>query len=365
MEEYPAKELVARALLRVGLNLRSFQEPLRLNTATVLEAHRLGMLTGDVETAMYAATAACGVRFYSGEPLPLVAKATRDMIQQCEEYRQHAGVLALPLLQCCLNLMGRAAGDPLVLTGEAMNEEKMLRRARAEHNTGLLSFLLTMKYIVAIYLKEHEAAESVNKHLRRIINKKHPPFLPVTWTFHHFFEGIAAVASARKNQPLLSRTHQMRVARRRLQQIAEAGSQCPENMMNKVHLLDADLQACRGNFDQAESKYRQSIVFAEHEGFLPEQALACEQLADLHLQQNTSNSARKAESRLQQARAIFTKYGARLLVDQIDEKLGSLRLKPEIVVPAKGSKRWSKTDFNYGCFVPKLVDDDFQFVSCR
>jgi hypothetical protein len=52
MNKHPTKELMARALQRVGINLKTYKEPFRYCLETMVESHRLAMLTGDLETGM-------------------------------------------------------------------------------------------------------------------------------------------------------------------------------------------------------------------------------------------------------------------------------------------------------------------------
>ena len=134
--------------------------------------------------------------------------------------------------------------------------------------------------------------------------------------------------------------------------------------MNKVLLVEADLEVLKGNFDIAESKYRQSIVFAEHEGFLPEQALACEKLARMLLVHNSSGNYAKAESYLIQARSLYKTYGAVILVERITNQLESLNGSAEQVLARRKVKRVVKKPSSYGCLVPQLSERDFQLGLC-
>ena len=365
IKRHGTKELMARTLQRVGLNLRSYTEPLRYNTATMLEVRSLGMATGDVETAMYAATTACGCRFYAGDLLPSIAKDTEQCIAECMQYGQHAtSALMRPLLQSCFNLMGQAAGSPVVLTGEAMNENQVIAQARITHNTGLISMILMLKFVLATYVNDVQSAETISEQLRQVINRNHPPSFPILWTFHQFYEGLVAATIARMHgKTSFQRSHHLRIARRRLKTLQETACHCPENLMNKVHMLEGDLAVCTGKYALAESKYRQSIVFAEHEGFLPEQALACEKLAQLLLIRDPQDVA-KAEKYICQATTLYEKYGATVLASHVRARFQPVSHGADKVLPERAVKGRASGGFYNGCYVPLLSERDFQIGCC-
>ena len=359
MEKRPTKELMARALQRVGLHLKIFKDPFHVTVETLSEAHRLGMMTGDIETAMFAASSACGVRCYTGEPLFSVSIIAKQYIDLCNDYGQHMiGNLLRPIQQFCCNLMGRASGNPLILTGEAMDEKRLVREARAEHNTGLQCTVLFFKYALATYLNELAYAESISDQIRLVMDGRHP-FIPMVWTFHCFYEGLVSAARAMAyRKPSVSRNREIRLAHQRLKSIREVARHCPENMMNKVHLLQGDLFACSGKYDHAELEYRQSIVFAEHEGFISEQALACEKMA--RMLRDGCGKRDKAETYFLRALALYNTYGATILVDKITKELESCKsvAADECLDDTARRKKGTRVPFSPGCLVPMISESD-------
>ncbi|CAB9529471.1 expressed unknown protein [Seminavis robusta] len=366
LKKHPTKELMARALQRVGLILRIHKQPFRYALETLFESNRLAMMTGDLETAFYSTSSACGVKFWTGEALESVVESSFKYMQLCNDYGQHhIARVYLPVIQACHNLMGKAAENPTVLTGEIMNEKEFLARARQEHNTGLESLTLMIKYVLATYLNEVAYAESLSVQIRRLINGKLPPMVPIMWTFHQFFEGLVAVALASKHSKhSITRNRELRVATRKLKIIRRASNHCPENMANKALLIEADLAASQGKFDLAESKYRQSIVFADHEGFLAEQALASEKLA-LMLRDHTNKTAETSQYFVQ-ARNLYAKYGATILVDRVTKELevetGGRRDCDKRAAHRKRASRVAA--FSPGSWVPPLCERDLQ-IGCE
>lgn len=360
IDKFSTKELRARSLLRVALNLRSFKEPFRISCEAIMEAHRLGLSTGDIETAMWAATAACNVRLQSGQPLPAVAKSLREFIQLCEEYKQYAiGLYNRPVLQFCLNLMGGASGSPLTLTGEAMDEKKMLEQARTEHNTGLVSLILYLKCQLAVYFNEFSHAASLVAEVKRS-SKLNLPLIPMLSILSMFLEGIVgAELSKTCKLPSLQRQRYIRASRDRLKKLKEAAIHCPENMMSKVNIIEAELAACDGQYDKALSKYKQCIVFAEHEGFIHEHAISCEKTGNML--RDCCGNLSEAESYFLKARDLYKRYGAKVLENRMTRAIESCK-DFSFVVEVTKEGRGSGCLWLEGPFIPRLSDDDFAIM---
>jgi hypothetical protein len=309
---------------------------------------------------MISSSTACGIRFWTGKDLKAVLASARQCVDLCNDYGQHhIALLCRPLLQGCLNLMGSAAGSPLVLTGEIMDEEEFLNKSHAEHNTGLETFALQIKYVLAAYLGEFAYADTVAARIRQLVNGKHPPIVPMIWTFHQFYEGVVATAKAKACQkPSIARNRALRIASRRLETIRQAAEHCPENMMNKVHLMEADLDVCYRKFAKAEFKYRQSIVFAGHEGFLAEEALACEKLA--FMLRDHTKKADQANKYFDRALTLYKQYGATILVDRLTREI-EIGHRPTTDRGWLHRGRTARAPFKNGCLIPHLTECDFHF----
>jgi tetratricopeptide (TPR) repeat protein len=310
---------------------------------------------------MYSACTACGLRFWTGNDLKSVLASARQCFDLCHDYGQHhIALLCKPLLQGCLNLMGHAAGSPLILTGEIMDEKAFLNKARVEHNTGLEFFALQIKYVLATYLGEFIYAETLSAQIRHSVDGNHPPVVPLIWTFHQFYEGLVTAAHANSYQkPSFTRKRALLTASRRLKAIRQAAEHCPENMMNKVHLIEADLCVCYGKFDKAESKYRQSIVFAGHEGFLAEQALACEKLA--RMLRDHTEKVEQAADYFDRALALYKQYGATILVDRLSREI-EIGHRQNTYRDCLDQKWPGRAHFRDGCLIPDLCERDFHFA---
>jgi len=86
------------------------------------------MESGDVEWACLCLAEYCCLYVFAGSPLAPFENDARKFAQVMRDYDQEISLIySIAALQLALNLMGRS-DDPLVLTGEVMNEEETLRQ---------------------------------------------------------------------------------------------------------------------------------------------------------------------------------------------------------------------------------------------
>jgi hypothetical protein len=94
-----------------------------------------------------------------------------------------------------------------------------------------------------------------------------PPFIVIA---HFTYHALACLALSHRYGGKL------RVARACLKALQKIAGRCPENVANKIVLIEAEIASLLGNLETAQLKYDESILLAEREGNLMEQALACE-----------------------------------------------------------------------------------------
>jgi hypothetical protein len=207
--------------------------------------------------------------------------------------------------QFCLNFMGRAQ-DPITLTGEVINEEETMRALQGKHPVSL-AWLLLMKHMLAVYFNAPEEARKIATHFRML---RVDAVLQISQVTLLFLEGMAAamLSSTGKNEKLQ--------AQRICKQVSSHLSSSSENFTNKVCLLEAEIAAANGDERVALSKYRESIAAAKREGFLHEQALACERAGYALLKWG-----RIAEGHefLKQACSLYEHWGALAKVVQVQQ----------------------------------------------
>lgn len=205
--------------------------------------------------------------------------------------------------QLCLNLMGNAE-DPVVLTGEVIEEKETIGMLEANHPYALTWFLF-MKHMLAVYFNKHEDAKKLAVRFRAL---KVDGILPVSVVTHLFLEGMSA-ADLSKTKKLELR-HAQRVCRK----VGSYLSTSSDNFVNKVRLLEAEIASAKGDQQAALSKYKESIEAARMQRFLHEQALANERAGYSLIKWGRSYDA---QDFLKQAHLLYGRWGAFAKVEQV------------------------------------------------
>lgn len=246
--------------------------------------------------------------FYTSVKLPEVVGYLEDYRQLCGYYGQKGvGVMLSHQLQLCFNFMGRAV-DPLVLTGEAMNEKETIDVLEGKHPVAL-AWLLIMKHVLAVYFHNLEAASTIEIQLSKM---KTAAILPFVLHSHLFLEALTTATLSRTDANAIQNS------RRLLEKLKADKHVTFSNNENKILLVEAEVAAAVGNRDLALSKYDESIQVAQREGFLNEQALACEK-AGLSLLEWGENS--KARTYFQAACTLYSQWGADAKMKDVNKRL--------------------------------------------
>mmetsp|Transcript_50450 Transcript_50450/g.151948 ORF Transcript_50450/g.151948 Transcript_50450/m.151948 type:complete len:176 (-) Transcript_50450:2-529(-) len=135
-----------------------------------------------------------------------------------------------------------------------------------------------------------------------------------------FYDGLAALSRSPRRS-LREKRRRMAVARRSLKKMKKFAQLCPENCLHKVFFLKAELAAFLGREEAATRLYGRAIERAGSEGFIHEQALACER-AGMHLLSRGEESL--AAEQIKDARSLYDCWGAQAKVDQLEERFHSL-----------------------------------------
>jgi hypothetical protein len=207
--------------------------------------------------------------------------------------------------QFCLNLMGKSL-DPMFCRGD---EEETAGAFEGNKRPRSLAKLLLLKHMLEVYFNEFEAARATAARFRAL---KVDDTLELCLITLLFFEGLTAVALSQTKRNEIRRAQHICKRLRVYQNVS------PENFSNKVCLLEAEIAAANGEDTVALSKYEESISTAGREGFLHEQAFACERAGYALLEWG-----RVAESRayLEQACTFYEQWGAHAKVVQVQQYL--------------------------------------------
>ena len=167
--------------------------------------------------------------------------------------------------------MGRC-DDPLILSGEAMHQEEMLRSADADKNPPLRAQLQCHRLQLAVYYRDFELAGKLIC-LSKCIAAVNPAN-PIIWRTA-LFEGVAAFELARRKHRSWKKT-----ALRSLSKVKKWVDAGNVNCVHILYLLRAEQAALKNNSEEARKFFDLAIVTAARNGFRNDKAFASERCAD-------------------------------------------------------------------------------------
>jgi tetratricopeptide (TPR) repeat protein len=270
-ERLDARQTSAKTIFAFYAYIYHWSKYLRTAAQPLLYGYQIGMETGEVEAAMFD----LGHHLMNGmitgsSSLARLSEQMKNACQKMKDYQQGAiRSFVLSLWQMALNLLGQS-GDPLVLTGEAMNEEETLKTVLETGNIMLEVWLYSLKmqlmYLLGDYHQALEFAKKAKEYVVKIYQGE--PLVPR----HTFFSGLVWIekGNARQGKKIL----------KKMKKWVQNGN---VNCLHQVQHLEAELAHLRGEKDVAKQMYNASILSAGKGSFINDKALAHERAGLFHL----------------------------------------------------------------------------------
>lgn len=245
----------------------------------------------------------------------------RGYTKVIRDYKVESALIFIePLHQVILNLLGHAQ-DPLILTGEVMDEAVFVKQQTGLKNTLALLFLHRIRLVLLVTLDEFDEADRERRSARRLCAEPSTHWMKV---FNYFFCALVCLGMARKSKH--RRAYYLRKARK-LRSILDRFARCGSvNCVPFVHLLDAQLLS--SSFESRKSgaskeiqcvvsKYNDAINAASRCGFRLCKGIAFEKAGEFLLNQGETVLG---VDYLQRAWTEFSDYGAYGKISQMERK---------------------------------------------
>ena len=137
-------------------------------------------------------------------------------------------------------------------------------------------------------------------------------------TFQLFYDGMACLEKAQVSD---KRKH-MAVAKKIIKRMKFLAKECPENILHKLYILEAELCALKGKLEMALSWYDQAVDHAIQQGVTQLQALAQERASVALRRLGKSTSKRKDSAQfMKQAISTYDRWGAAAIVTHLQKTL--------------------------------------------
>ncbi|MCC5636738.1 AAA family ATPase [Nostoc sp. CHAB 5844] len=302
-EQLNEKEFYGQTLVLIHCYITFCTNHAKKSLVPLQEAYSSGLEAGDLVFAGFAGFTYCLNSYLTGQLL-------NDLIQNINVYghaiQQIGQQTALNFMKSCqqavLNLLGQGT-NPVVLSGEAMDETTMLETLHQIGDQSGLWFLLMNKLCLCLLFGEYsqtlDLAQQAKQYLGGGAGTLNVAIL-------YFYESLALLATSGDSEIITA--NQEFIRKRALY--------APMNFQHKYDLVKAEQHRVLGQKTEAIELYDRAIALAKENGYIQEEALANELAAKFYLDWSKETVA---QAYMQQAYYCYARWGAKAKTDDLEK----------------------------------------------
>ncbi len=290
----------------------------KYNLPVYRRGYRLCMKHGDFIFAGYSVNALTDCRLCLGDPLEDILRETakyKDLVDQIKDHSFSS--IYDQKIQLILALQG-VLSPAMIISKENRDESLLLTRFRQEKNFYGLCYTLLPKIRLLYYFGRYEDARMAAEEVDRII---YTAMGTLTLSQHYFYYSLILTALlALPDTPQKGKLR--RIIARNQRKLAKWTAICPENFRHKYDLVKAELTAAGPrNCDTLEA-YHAAVKGAHEQGYVNEEALACERLALYYYRH--FDVLEEARTYMQRAHQCYGYWGATAKQRHLEENFAAL-----------------------------------------
>ena len=313
MEALDLKEINCKVSGVFNRGTRFYREPLSASLDPLLEAHKMGIETGDFFNAGQSAVIRCQIAFMCGKELNWLKGELSTLKLSLKKIDY---IVGSPQLEMLIKAVTILMEEPSSLSSGTM--DKYHRVAGAEFVYHEQSCYNYQKLVLQTLFEEYEAArETVFEMINLMKTYKDALVDPLA----NCYLSLALLAvygqvPDREKEEILTQIHEHQDT---LEKLARSA---PPNYLHKYHLVEAErMRVLEGESDAILSHYDQAIALARESEFIHEEALADELAARYLLSQGQNDAAR---AYLRSAMEQYEAWGAKRKVAHLKSGYPSL-----------------------------------------
>ncbi|MBD2199632.1 MULTISPECIES: AAA family ATPase [Calothrix] len=315
LNKFNAKELKARIFFVVNFFIKHWKEHIKETLTPLREAYVIGLETGDLEYAAYAATSYTHHAYILGQELAKLEPEMAMYANSLKQLGQETGYYYIQInRQLILNLMGEAE-DNCRLIGESYDEDKMLPIHLEANAQNICHYLYFYKIFLGYLFQDYQQAL---KYTRLVEESQDSAVgsIPLA-DFYISLIYLAIYAD-------VSKSEQKRIEKQvksKLKNLKKWAHFAPMTHLQKFSLVQAELHRVLGEYTQAIDCYDRAITLAKENDYLNEEALANELTAKFYL---NWGKAQVAQGYLINAYHCYLRWGAIAKVKDLEQQYPQL-----------------------------------------
>lgn len=287
IEKLNAKEWKAQIYVSPYALTIHWRHHVRETLRALQESYQIGLETGLIEFACINTNIYCIHSFLCGKPLVRLEEETSAYSRSYRQFKQDTNFNYNEVYrQAMLNFMGKGA-NPVILTGEAYDEEKMLQQNIERNDKTGTFFIHFLKTMLGFHFRELPRARAHALEAEKLLDAVLAKFEIPNLHFYHALTcvGLAETATGTERRKLLAKA-------RKCQSVLKTWAKdAPMNFEHKADLIEAELQRVNQNHYEARITYDKAIEGASKQEFIHEQALAYELAGRFYLSQDSNELA--------------------------------------------------------------------------
>ncbi len=313
MEALDLKEINCKVSLAFNAATRFYQEPLSASLEPLLEAHQMGIETGDFFNAGQSAVVRCQIAFMCGKELNWL-KGELSTLKAALKKIDY--MLGSPRVEMLMKTVMVLMEEPASLSSGIMDQYD--RVTSTEYSYYEHCSFNYQKLVLQTLFEEYEAARETAFEMINLMKTYKDSLIDPLANCYRSLALLAVYGQVtdREKEEILTQVHEHQDT---LEKLARSA---PPNYLHKYHLVEAErLRVLDGEPDTIMHHYDQAIALARESEFIHEEALANE-LAARYLLNQGQNVA--AGSYLRSSMEQYEAWGAKRKVAHLKSRYPGL-----------------------------------------
>lgn len=330
LKKIEAGNLKAKIYFIYGTGVNHWRKHMQGDLQYLLESYKSGTETGDLRYASYAVNSYISRLFFTGTSLTKIKKTIAAYYPVLKKYNRSSSLHECELWQqFVLTLSGDIEGK-FLLTGEIDEKIDFVSQWITNNDMNRLGLYTMCRLILPCFLGHFEIAVDVAKKGQKYVESLVGDIFGPEFYFYYSIAliGDHCRADEKKQQDYLK---QLRVFQEKMKKWAV---HAPENFEHKYLLIKAGRSWLLGRTGEAVTCYSRSVSLARKNGFIHEEAIACECASRFYyavgLDEIALNYTRKAHY-------LYEIWHAKAKVEALEEQY------PELLQATSGKKETAST----------------------
>ncbi|MEY3013085.1 MAG: hypothetical protein RIT45_1820 [Pseudomonadota bacterium] len=321
---YANPDVVAKVHMIVGNFVNPWRNPVRTDLEYLKHGYKEGRAAGDLIYAGYCAVCIVYAMLAQGESLDALYRESHRYLEFLRQTGDEDSAATFVIEQRMVLALQGHTESPTSFGDEAFDETRFIESI--EQRKMKIPFYLFCLLKMRVHALCDEPAEVLR--WADMARPHEAVSFGMPWgPEFDLYQGLAAVRQIESGAP--GRGRHRKLVRKSVGRLKKWSDNSPSNYLQKYELLRAEVTRAQGKSDKALHHFELAIATARRNGFLHDEALAC-QLAAAH--HRALGHGRMGRGLVQDARYAYLRWGATALVARLDHLYPELRLAAELPI---------------------------------